>query len=183
MFSKTTAGVKMDLWNLDPKIVTIEHIANALARINRYAGHWVYPISVARHCLVLADGLKSQGFGVGVQLQGLLHDAPEAYTLDIPSPLKDLLTIKLPREEFRKSVKISYRAFEDDLTERIFKQLGVMWPLNHAVIVADHAAYGKEATAIRGQLRPLHTNDPEVVAILFIGRAKDLMDKCGIPYA
>lgn len=189
MFSKTRDGIEMNLWDLDPEIVTVEHIANALARINRYAGHWVYPISVARHCLTLVGVLKSQGFDEEVQLQGLLHDAPEAYTMDIPSPLKDELMIVLPPVKRHKHAMFPamrnttpYRTFEDDLSKRIFEQLGVPWPLNPAVIAADHAAYEDESDTIRGEYRPLVTSDPETLALLFIQRAKDLMGECGITY-
>ena len=189
MFSKTVDGIEMDLWDLDPQVVTVEHIANVLARINRYAGHWVHPISVARHCLTLTGELKFQGFSVGVQLQGLMHDASEAYTLDIPTPLKDQLMIELPAVKRHKHAMfpairntISYRAFEDDLLERIFKQLGIPWPLNPAVLLADHAAIKQETPVIQGRVKLLHTTDPATVALLFIARAKDLMNKCGIPY-
>lgn len=169
MFSKTVDGIEMNLWDLDPAIVTVPHIANVLARINRYAGHWVHPISVARHCLTLSDELKRQGLDTMTQLQGLFHDASEAYTTDIPSPLKALLSISDPGRSF-----VPYGHFEADLLMRIYTKLMIRWPIHPAVWAADKAAYELEIPIIRGAVRPSVVNDPEVVANLFTWRAKAL---------
>lgn len=178
MFSKTVNGIDMNPWDLDPRIVTVEHIASVLARINRYAGHWVYPISVARHCIILTDTLKERGHNSLIQLQGLLHDASEAYTQDIPSPLKAMLKIAGPPwyED------VSYSEFENALLGRIFTQLGVPLPIDPEVVRADKDAYDDEIPIIRGQKKPKFLCDPEVCAIVFERRARDLMHKLGIPY-
>ena len=178
MFSKTVNGIEMNLWDLDPRIVTVPHIANALARINRYAGHWVHPISVARHCLSLVDALKRQHCPVGVQLQGLFHDASEAFTQDIPSPLKETLWVQPPGP----NPQMRYSAFEFDLLSRIYTRLMIQWPIHPAVWTADKAIYDKELPIIRGQVRPPYGNDPETVTLVFINRAKVLMHECGVPY-
>ena len=178
MFSKTVDGIEMDLWNLDPAIVTVPHIANVLARINRYAGHWVNPISVARHCLCVTDALKKRDYPVGVQLQGLFHDASEAYTQDIPSPLKDSLWIQPPGPEPR----MRYSAFEFDLLSRIYTKLMIPWPIHPAVWFEDKATYEKELPIIRGQVRPPYGNDPDTASIVFINRARALMHECGVPF-
>jgi len=177
MFSKTVNGIEMNVWGLDPTIVTVSHIANVLARINRYGGHWVYPISVARHCLTLADELKRQGHPAMVQLQGLFHDASEAYTQDIPSPLKALLWVQPPGP----NPKVLYEAFEFNLLSRIYTKLMIRWPIHPAVWTADKAAYELEIPIIRGEVRPHVVNDPEVVTNLFIWHAKALFRECGIP--
>lgn len=174
----------MDLWNLDPSIVTVSHIANVLARINRYAGHWVHPISVARHCLTLADTLKRQRCDVMTQLQGLFHDASEAYTQDIPTPLKDLLWVQPPGP----NPLVKYEAFEFDLLSRIYTKLMIRWPIHPAVWAADKAAYELEIPIIRGaaccslfDVRPHVANDPEVVTNLFTFHAKALFQECSLP--
>jgi hypothetical protein len=178
MFSKTVDGIEMNLWDLDPRIVTVPHIANALARINRYAGHWVHPISVARHCLALTDELKKQHHPAGVQLQGLFHDATEAYTQDIPTPLKDRLSI----HDERIGATITYRGFEERMLERIYCRLNIPWPIPLEVWNADTEAYNAEILLIRRTERPRYdkSNDPEVVAAIFVRRARNLMDECGI---
>jgi hypothetical protein len=71
---------------LDPKIdeISIEDIAHALSNVCRFTGHTKRFYSVAEHsCLVsaLCDN----------RLEGLLHDASEAYMSDLSSPLKMLV--------------------------------------------------------------------------------------------
>jgi len=67
----------------DPAQFDINDIATSLAGQPRFLGHTCKPYSVAEHCMrVAAIGPDSQ------RLQALMHDAAEAYTGDIPTPLK-----------------------------------------------------------------------------------------------
>jgi len=174
-FSKTIDGVEMDLWDLPRAIVTVEHIGFALARINRYAGHWRHPISVARHCITLAKQLKEDGHNELTQLQGLLHDAAEAYTTDIPSPLKALLMVRHTCEFLNETVA-TYDVFESQLTRQIFEKLGVSHRIPQVVWDLDRKAYHQELPILRGEVRTLDSIEPEVVERLFINRARELMN-------
>lgn len=82
----TATGKKFDLDNITPDQIDIEDIAEALAKECRFAGHCKGFYSVARHSLLVADNLP-----LGYRLYGLLHDAPEAYIKDMPSPVKQHL--------------------------------------------------------------------------------------------
>lgn len=84
----TATGKKFDLDNITPDQIDIEDIAEALAKECRFAGHCIGFYSVARHSLLVADNLPT-----GYRLYGLLHDAPEAYIKDMPSPVKHYLYI------------------------------------------------------------------------------------------
>lgn len=77
-------------WPLDPKPgdVNIIDIAHSLSMQCRFNGHTLIFYSVAEHSVIVAKELKEQGYNKVVQLYGLLHDAAEAYTCDIPRPLK-----------------------------------------------------------------------------------------------
>ncbi len=81
-------------WPLDPRREDIEirDIAHALSMQCRYAGHCKRFYSVAEHCVLLSRWMLAQGHGVYVARWALLHDASEAYILDIPRPLKPYLT-------------------------------------------------------------------------------------------
>lgn len=85
-FMQTATGRKF--WPLDPRAdeVFIEDIAHSLSLQCRYAGHCLRYFSVAEHCVLMARKLRWEG--VDVALYALLHDAAEAYTVDVPRPLK-----------------------------------------------------------------------------------------------
>ncbi|MDH1267058.1 hypothetical protein N5C81_05450 [Rhizobium pusense] len=80
-------------WPMDPRPheVHIEDIAHSLAMQARYAGHCIKFLSVAEHSVLIARHLAAK-HAPEVALAGLLHDAPEAYCVDIPRPLKPYLT-------------------------------------------------------------------------------------------
>lgn len=72
-------------WPLDPRAeeIFIEDIAHSLSMQCRYAGHSILFYSVAEHSVLL-----SQNAPADLQLWALLHDAAEAYILDVIRPLK-----------------------------------------------------------------------------------------------
>lgn len=68
--------------------VWIEDIAQALSHQCRFSGHVREFYSVAEHCVRVSWLLEEWGEDEDVQLWGLLHDASEAYLVDLPTPLK-----------------------------------------------------------------------------------------------
>lgn len=84
---QTVSGVQY--WPLDPQgaEVKIEDIAHSLGMQCRFGGHTRRFYSVAEHCIHVA-GLVPLEHG----LCGLLHDATEAYVVDVPRPVKLALT-------------------------------------------------------------------------------------------
>ena len=63
-------------------------IAHALAQINRFNGHAKRPYSVAEHSLVCMEIAQHLELPPVVQLACLMHDAHEAYTGDVATPIK-----------------------------------------------------------------------------------------------
>lgn len=77
----------MDLRREDICIVDIAH---ALSMQCRYNGHSLRFYSVAEHSVLIARWLRDR-HGDAVALEGLLHDAAEAYLADVPRPVKPFL--------------------------------------------------------------------------------------------
>jgi hypothetical protein len=78
-------------WPLDPRAeeVDLQDIAHALSHMCRFAGHVFTFYSVAEHC-VRVSALAPES-DPKLALAALLHDATEAYVVDVPRPLKRFL--------------------------------------------------------------------------------------------
>lgn len=89
---ETRSGKKFDLLNPSSSMIEIEDIAWGLSRINRFNGHTELPMpyTVADHSLWVAGYVYTKTCDPEAALQGLLHDAHEAYTGDIITPIKTL---------------------------------------------------------------------------------------------
>lgn len=101
---ETYTGKKFWFTNEDPNEVDIEDIAHALSHMCRYTGHCNRFYSVAEHS-VRVSYLNL------THLEGLLHDASEAYLADIASPVKQLLP--------------EYKALEERIMRKIAKRFGL----------------------------------------------------------
>lgn len=87
-FIQTFTGREIDLEKFSRNDVVHFDIAIPLSRIARFNGHTVDFYSVAEHCLLAWFVSQKEGCDVATQLAALLHDAHEAYTGDLISPLK-----------------------------------------------------------------------------------------------
>ena len=83
-------------WPLDPRAdeVFLEDIAHSLAFKCRYGGHSVLYYSVAEHSVLVSKFVPKE-----FALWGLLHDAGEAFSSDVPRPLKRCLKEWAPIEQ------------------------------------------------------------------------------------
>lgn len=123
----------------------IEDIARALSMQCRFAGHVLRFYSVAEHCVrVAAEVERLYPEDKMLQRAGLIHDASEAYLVDVPSPLKH-------QPEFD-----AYRRCERELTRRInrWAQVDASDPRMMVVTMIDQAACFAEADVLKSPLHP-----------------------------
>lgn len=75
-------------WPMDPRPdeVFLDDIAHALSMLCRFGGHCLRFYSVAEHSVLMARAAAP-----AVKRWALLHDASEAYLVDVPRPLKPFL--------------------------------------------------------------------------------------------
>jgi len=88
-WSQTYSGRSFDYDLIEQNEFHLEDIAHQLSMVNRYGGACTYPYSVAQHSCALAVTMMEHGFPARECLYALFHDAAEAYTGDIRTPLKD----------------------------------------------------------------------------------------------
>lgn len=121
----------------DTSEIKILDIANALSHQCRFAGHLLPQIvhySVAEHSILVAQILKNMGVDKQVQFYGLMHDASEAYLVDMAGPWKPLLG--------------NYYELETSVQDRIAKKFHMPKELPKIVKSADWIALFIEAKQI-----------------------------------
>ena len=115
---------------MDPRAdeVFIEDIAHSLSMQCRYAGHCLRYYTVAEHSVLMARHLRSEG--VDIALWALLHDASEAYLVDVPRPVKPYLN--------------GYKAAENQVMAAVCQRFGLHWVMPPAVHEADERIIADE---------------------------------------
>lgn len=88
----TSTGACLDLRFIAEDAIGIDDIAHHLSQINRFTGACLRPYSVAEHSLLVVQILQQAGeTSPYVLMAALLHDAHEAYTTDVSTPMKQVV--------------------------------------------------------------------------------------------
>jgi hypothetical protein len=114
-----------------PEDLCIGDIAHALSNLCRFGGHVREFYSVAQHSVIVSQLLPKN-----LKLAGLLHDATEAYLVDIPRPLKRALP--------------EYKAIEHRLELVIAEKFGVDFS-DPRIKRADNVALMTEGRDLLGE--------------------------------
>ena len=125
-YIETYSGEKFYFLNPTEDSIHIKDIAHALANKCRFAGHCSDFYSVAEHSYIVSILVEPH-----LALEGLLHDASEAYLEDIPRPIKPYFK--------------EYKGFEDKIMGVISKKFGISFPESPEVKVADSVQLISEA--------------------------------------
>ncbi len=122
-------------WPLDarPEDLDIVDIAHSLSMQCRFTGHVRQFYSVAEHSIRVACLMPPAGM-----LEGLLHDATEAYLVDVPRPVKRL------------ELMDGYRDAERKLHVVIAHRFGIPSVVSAAVKTADDVLLATEARDLMG---------------------------------
>ena len=121
---------------LDPRPDEIDaaDIAHALSLLCRYGGHVDRFYSVAEHCVLMSEAVAPEH-----ALAALLHDATEAYVVDVPRPLKRQLA--------------GYREIEAAVWRAICLRFGLVGDLPAEVHEADNRILLTERDALMSRTR------------------------------
>lgn len=114
----TNSGFYFDYSDPEGSNINIFDIASALSKICRFAGHCKSFYSVAQHSVLVSTILPPY-----LKIPGLLHDATEAYLVDIPSPLKSMLN--------------DYKKIEERVEKVIASRFNLSLPMSPLVKEAD----------------------------------------------
>lgn len=116
---RTYSGHHVNVFDPDPETICIEDIAHALSNLCRFAGHTKRFYSVAQHSVLCSLQVDDD-----CRLGALMHDASEAYLLDIPKPIKNRL--------------VGYKEMEDKMMSIIAAKFGFDYPLRKEVKGIDN---------------------------------------------
>lgn len=121
----------VNFYPLDPREddIDIETVAHALSNLCRFGGHCNEFYSVAQHC-VLCSYVAPNEF----KLEALLHDASEAYLVDIPRPIKRMLP--------------DYQSMEQGVEKIIASKFGLPFPMSPVIKEIDNRMLVTEANAL-----------------------------------
>lgn len=125
----TATGVAFN--PVEPKIdrINFDDIAISLSNNCRWGGHTEVPYTIAQHSimvLVVLEHVMGRHVTPELQRQALMHDASEAYLLDMPAPIKN----QMPE----------YKAIENRLQRAIAIRFGMHYPWAREIHLADKAA-------------------------------------------
>lgn len=135
---QTYSGRRFTPTNPNPDAIVIQDIAHALSMQCRFSGHVKKFYSVAQHSVLVSYICNHED-----ALWGLMHDATEAYLVDVPRPLK------------RSGKFDAYLEFERVMQLAVCKRFGLSEQEPPSVKLADTILLATEA---RDLMYPLRTD-------------------------
>lgn len=130
----TSTGKWFDILKPDPSLIDLHDIAGALSKLCRFGGHCQQFYSVAEHSILAAEMMRKRyGNNPALIRWALLHDASEAYVVDIPRPAKRQLT--------------EYMKIEDAIQRAAAERFDLPWPMPQEVHEVDNDILSLELRA------------------------------------
>jgi len=155
---ETFTGKMVDVFNLKQEDIDIEDIAHALSQQTRFSGHLPQFYSVAQHCVLGLEFAQDHD-----KLAWLLHDASEAYLMDMPTPIKK----RFPE----------YKKLEKEIQRKIYTKFNV-FHVNEAVIKEiDHFMFRWEYERLMHNdksMRVIRSVNPMEIKFQFLNEYRKL---------
>lgn len=145
---QTYSGKKFSFLDCKNSDIDIEDIAHALSMICRFTGHSKSFYSVAQHSVLVSLNCDKE-----YALQGLLHDASEAYISDLSAPLKRMHALK------------GYKDIESSLQKKIYKSFSIQEQEHCSVKIADLKVLSTEVKCLMSEKHPDFKLDYEPLSI------------------
>lgn len=137
---RTYSGLYVNVFEPTLDMLCIEDIAHALSNMPRFGGHTRKFYSVAQHSVICATMAIPE-----YELDTLMHDAAEAYLLDMPKPIKRGLDV--------------YNDLENKMMALIAQKFNLTYPFDSSIKKIDKAVLEMEfanlMTGTRTDLKPL----------------------------
>lgn len=127
------SGVMFDYNDPSSCEVTVRDIAGALSKICRFAGHIHQFYSVAQHSVNVSLIVPPEH-----AFSGLMHDTAEAFTNDLPTPLKHTFPV--------------FKELEHRIEAAMSARFGFVFPLSPQIKVADLQMLDLEKVYLKGDL-------------------------------
>lgn len=119
---RTYTGKYIDVFDMNIEDIDIIDIAHSLSLSARWNGHTKEHYSIAEHSIWMANNAST----LGEKMECLIHDATEAYIVDVPTPIKR----RLPE----------YLKVEEELNKIICEKFNVKYPFSKKLKELDRKA-------------------------------------------
>lgn len=164
---QTNSGGRFYPMDPRPEEINPVDIAHALSLLCRYGGHVDRFYSVAEHCVKMSEAVAPEN-----ALSALLHDATEAYVVDVPRPVKAYLS--------------EYKAIEAAVWDAICWRFRVPFELpaevheaDNRILTNEHRTLMKNSEDWESDMEPLPVTiegwQPGVAEARYIYRLNELL--------
>ncbi len=133
---QTVSGRWLDPLAPDPGSIDVGDIAQALANQCRFGGHSRRFYSVAQHSTIVSDVCERRGASAAEALAALMHDAGEAYLVDLPHPLKHRSELGPPYRKAERLLEEAIRARFD-----LVPQPAEMKSIDRSLLATERRAF------------------------------------------
>ena len=173
----------IEFYPLDPRPddIRVTDIAHALANQCRYSGHTLFFYSVAEHCVHVSRMVHGATKSSVAALDALLHDASEAYLVDLPGPLKMQWAVggeyRKAEHRLQSAIRSAF-GLDGEIPDVVGKADRAMLWFEYRTLMQRHEWFEKWSRFTGRFSEPkIECWDPGVAEMRFLGRFLELSEK------